>query len=79
MGTTAPHIKHDKRKIEGKKLEIQQILDALNTQSSSPDGNEDVDERALRSLSLDPPETASTSVSENGRNLSRFQYPCIEN
>ena len=72
MGTTAPHIKHDKEKIEGKKLEIQQMLDALNTQSSSPDGNEGIDERSLRSPPLDPPET-STSVSENGRNLSRFQ------
>ena len=78
MRASAPHVKYDKGEIEGKKLKIQQILDALNTQSSSLNGNEDVDRRALQSLPLDSLDASTTSASENGGSRSRFHKPCIE-
>ena len=78
MGASLPHIKYDKGEIEGKKLEIRQILDALNTQGSSLKGNEDVDRRALQLPSLDSLNTATTSASDNGRNWSHFFGSCTE-
>ena len=64
--TSLPHIGYDKDEIEGKKLKIQDILDALNRHSSSSDDS--LDGPALRSLSFDSRDASMTSVSENGRN-----------
>ena len=71
-----PVIENDKDGIEGKKLEIQQILDTLNRRGSSTDEDNGVDERALRSLSLDSRGAAMTSAPGNGRN--QPHQPCTE-
>ena len=77
-GASMPGIGYDKDKIEGKKLEIQRIIDVLNRQSSSADGNGGGDERALQSLSLDSHSAATRSVPENGKSQPRVPRSCIE-
>ena len=66
-GRDVQHAKYDKGEIEGKKLKIKDILDALNRQSSLPIEDESSDGRALQSLSLDPHDLSITPVSEKGR------------
>ena len=78
MSASAPHVEYDKGEIEGKKLKIRQILDALNTQSSSLNGNEDTVRRTLQPLPLDSLNTSKTSASENGESWSRFHGSCME-
>ena len=73
-----PGIENDKDGIEAKKLEIKQILDALNRQSSSADGDDDVDEGSLRSLSSDSCGATATSAPVNGRSQPRAHQPCTE-
>ena len=64
-----PRVDLDKGKIEEQKLEIQQILGALNMPSLSANGDDAVGERALQleSLSLDSGDSATTSGPGNGR------------
>ena len=77
-GASMPGISYDKDKIEGKKLEIQRIIDVLNRQSSTADGNGGGDERAFQSLSLDSHSATTTSVPENGKSQPRVPRSCIE-
>ena len=65
MGTSPARVGYDKGLIEGEKLKIQDILEALNRHGSSSNGDDSLDEHALQS----PPLNASmTSVSDNGKN-----------
>jgi len=61
-----PVIEYNKGKIEGYKLEIQEILNALNAPHSLLNGNLAVDERALllAPAHSHPRGTATTPVSE---------------
>ena len=77
-GASMPGIKYDRGKIEGEKQEIQRILDVLNRQSSSADGDGGGDERALQSSPLDSHGTIMTSVPENGRSRPRVHRSCVE-
>ena len=70
--TTLPHVGYDKAEIEGKKLKIQETLDALNRHSSSSNGDDSLGGRSLQSPSLDSHNASMTSVSDNGRSR-----PCI--
>ena len=72
--TSLPHAGYDRAEIEGKKLKIQDKLDALNRHSSSSNGDS-LDGHAPRSLSLDSPDVSMTSVSENGRSWPAFAHP----
>jgi len=57
-----PRVEYDKGKIEGHKLEIQEILSALNAPSSSLDENFSAGDRA-------PHDTTTSSISESGTSL----------
>lgn len=67
-----PSIEYDKRKIEGHKLKIQGILDALNRPSPPLIGNGKVGESAPQSPSNDLCDTASAFASESGRDYLLF-------
>jgi len=62
-GANVPHVKYNKGKVEGHKLEVQEILGTLNTPSSPLDGAAKPD---LQLSPVDPHGTATTSVAENG-------------
>lgn len=63
-GASTPHTKYNKEKIENHILEVQQLLDTLNAQSSAPDENLRTVEH---NLALDEPHDApTTSASEEG-------------
>jgi hypothetical protein len=64
-GGNAPHIEYNKDKIEGYKLEVQEILAALNAPGSPLDENLSVGECALRLVHG----TAATSASGSGTSL----------
>jgi len=61
-----PVIEYNKGKIEGYKLEIQEILDTLNAPRSPPGENPTMDERAPLLAPTDPHsrDTATTSAFE---------------
>ena len=63
QGLSVPGLEYDKGKIGGHKLDIQRRLDAPNAPNSSPNRDDNVDERSLQSLSLD---------SRNGRGCHRL-------
>ena len=77
---SSPGIENGKDGIrfEGKKLEIQQILDALNRRGSSVNGDDDVDEYVPRSLSLDSRGAATISAPGNGKSHPRAHQLCTE-
>ena len=60
---SAPHTKYNKDKIEGHKLEIQEILGTFNTQNSPLDG---ATKPGLRLAPVDPDQTATAIIAENG-------------
>ena len=62
MGTNSPRIKYNKEKVEGCKLEIQQILSTLNAQRTPPGENSAAE-------STDPSGTLITSAAEGGMSL----------
>jgi hypothetical protein len=69
-GANMPHIKYNKDKVEGYKLEIQVILGTLNAPSSPLDENLNVGERAAARLaSVNPHDTVTASVFESGTSL----------
>lgn len=75
-GANVPRMEYDKSKIEKYKLEIQQILNTLDTPSSLLDGNSGIDKRAPRSLSVDPyNSTAMISASKCGKSRPRSTEP----
>ena len=76
--TSLPHVGYDKGEIEGKKLKIQDTVDALNRHSSSSKGDDSLDGRAPQSLSLDSHDASMTSVSENGRSWPRIRPSGME-
>lgn len=59
-------MEYDKGKIEGFKLEIQEVLDDLNSQSSLLDGN-GMEKLVLQSPPADIRDAPIASVSEIGR------------
>ena len=63
---SAPHPGYNKDKVEAFKLEIQEILDTLNVPNSYIDETPSVGERATNLASIDPHDTATTSVPESG-------------
>jgi len=64
-----PRAEYDKGKIEGHKLEIQEILSALNAASLPLDENPSVSNRAPHSAPINPHDTATISISESGTSL----------
>ena len=76
--TSLPHVGYDKAEIEGKKLKIQDKLDALNRHSSSSNGDDSLDGRSLQSPFLGSHDALITPVSENGRNWPRIRRSDME-
>ena len=68
-GASTPRINYNSDKIEGCKLEIREILSALNVLGSPPGDKFDVGERAPYSAAFDFQDTATTLVSESGTSL----------
>ena len=63
-GTNVPHVKYNKSKVEGYKLEIQQILRILN--ASFDENLARMGERPRHFAPFGPHDTATTSVPESG-------------
>lgn len=61
-----PHATYDKGKIEKYKSEIQDVLNRLNRQSPSPNGDNGVCERTTQLLSVGSSTATVTSASESG-------------
>ena len=68
-GASTPHMGYDKRKIESHKLEIQEILSALNAPDSPHSGSDRVSDCAPQSPSVSSHGTAMTSASKSGRSV----------
>ena len=62
MGTNSPHTNYDKEKVEGYKLEIQQILGTLNAPGTPPD-------ESSMAETTDSADTPITSAVEYGMTL----------
>ena len=77
-GASRSGIQYDKGKIEERKLEIEQMLNALSTHRSSLVGERSVDHRAPQSIDVDSRSNAVTSVSHSGRSWSQLQRSCVE-
>lgn len=60
------NIEYNNAKVEGHKLEIQEILSTLNAPSPPPDGTLDVGERVTDLAPADPHHISTTFVSESG-------------
>ena len=69
------HVEYNKDKVEGHKLEIQQIFRTLNAPSSPLDKNLSEGECAPRLAPIDSHYTAGTSASESGTHSHPFA-PC---
>jgi hypothetical protein len=65
-GTSTPHIKYNKGKVEEHKPKIQEILGTLNALGSPLDENLHAGEQAPHLAPIDPHGTATTSVPESG-------------
>ena len=73
-GANTSRIGYDKGKIDGHKLEIRRILDALDIRNPSLNANrpdDSVVERAFEHLSLDSRDTPAASAPEKGSNWLR--------
>ena len=72
-GASTPRMEYDKGKIERHKVEIQEILGALNAPDSPPTGSNCVGQCTPQSLSTG---TVATSNSKSGRNGPR-RWSCV--
>lgn len=79
-GANTPRIKHEGGKIDGYKLEIQKILNALNapTSPSLKESGALYGERVPQSLPTDSCDATANSASKIGKNCPPFRRPCIK-